>query len=76
MDRFLKRPASPGTSARDLSPVPKIPKPSARQGDISATFRAPHFSSTMYANGDKMLCRICNVAVDHHRTVCCQAKSR
>ena len=67
MDRFLKRPASPSTSARALSPVPKKPKPSARQGDISAAFRAQQFSSTMYASGDKMLCRIRNVAVDHHR---------
>ena len=67
MDRFLKRPTSPCISARDLSPVPKRCKPSAWQGDISAVFRAQQFSSIMYAGGDKMLCRICNVAVDHHR---------
>ncbi len=66
MDRFLKRPASPGTSARDLLPVPKRPKPSARQGDIFTAFRAQQFSSTRYAGGDKMLGRICDVAVGHH----------
>ena len=69
MDRLLKLPASPSTSSRDVSPVPKRPRPSARQGDIiiSAAFRAQQFSSTMYASGDNMLCRFYNVAVDHHR---------
>ena len=53
MDRFLKRPAEPNTSSSSSSnalPVAKKPKVSAKQGDISAVFRAKQFGPTFAAH--------------------------
>lgn len=67
MDRFLKRPAPPTLVNDVISPKSKKPNLSAKQGDVSAAFRAQEFSSSTYASGDKLFCRFCNVVIDHHR---------
>ena len=46
-DCFLKRSASPDVSAETVSPASKKPTLSAKQGDVSAAFRAQEFSSSM-----------------------------
>ena len=51
------------TADRVASPAPKKPKLSAKQGDVSTAFRAQEFSSCMYACGDKLFCKFCNVVV-------------
>ena len=63
MDRFLKRPAD-----GEASPSPsKKMKKDAKQGNISAAFRAQEFKTHFYESGGKLFCKTCNVVVDHTR---------
>ncbi len=49
MDRFLKRPALSGSnSSPSSSPLPKKPKVSDKQGNVSGSFRAKEFGSDFY----------------------------
>ena len=68
MDRFLKRPRANELSSPNNCVVPsKKPKPCAKQGDVSAAYRAQEFGSHFYESGGKLFCRPCNVVVDHVR---------
>ena len=63
MDQFLKRPAN-----GDASPSPsKKPKKDAKQGKISAAFRAQEFKTHYYESGGKLFCKACNIVVNHTR---------
>ena len=67
MDRFLKRP-TPAVDTSSVNSNPsKKPKPSAKQGDVSAAFRAQEFGRNFYDSGGKMFCKPCNTVVDHTR---------
>ena len=67
MDRFLKRP-TPAVDTSSVNSNPsKKPKPSAKQGDVSAAFRAQEFGRNFYVSGGKMFCKPCNTVVDHTR---------
>ena len=50
MDRFLKRTEHP---VSPVSPAPKKPKVSSKQGVISASFRAQEFEVYFYESGGK-----------------------
>ena len=66
MDRFLKCPRANELSSPNNCVVPsKKPKPCAKQGDVSAAYRAQEFGSHFYESGGKLFCRPCNVVVDH-----------
>ena len=68
MDRFLKRPRANELSSPNNCVEPsKKPKPCAKQGDVSAAYRAQEFGSHFYESGGKLFCRPCNVVVDHVR---------
>ena len=41
----------------------KIPKPSAKQGDVSAAFRAKEFGRNFYDSGGKMFCKLQNIFI-------------
>ena len=60
MDRFLKPPSS------SPPPSPKLPAVGAKEGCITAAARAIKFGkANFYADGGKLVCKSCNVVVDH-----------
>ena len=71
MDRYLKRPLPTSTDSSPsrcaLSPAPKKPKISDKQGNVAVSFRAKEFGPNFYESGGKLFCRPCNVVIEHHR---------
>ena len=62
----LKRPAS-NEPVSSPSCTCKKPKSCAKQGDVSAAYRAQEFDSNFYESGGKLFCKPCNVVVNHVR---------
>ena len=76
MDRFLKR-LTPAVDTSSVNSNPsKKPKPSAKQGDVSAAFRAQEFGRNFYDSGGKMFCKPCNTVVDHTRKSVAWSRNR
>ena len=59
MDRFLKPPSS------SPPPSPKRPAVEAKQGCITAARAIEFGKANFYADGGKLVCKSCNVVVDH-----------
>ena len=66
MDRFLKKRTATDSDPSSSSPHKKQKIPvSAKQGDISAAWRAQEFGSHFYESGGKLFCKCkpCNTVV-------------
>ena len=68
MDRFLNKRTATDSDPSSSSPHKKRKIPvSAKQGDISAAWRAQEFGSHFYESGGKLFCKPCNTVVDYAR---------
>ena len=67
MDRFVKRSLPDHIRPATTPSLAKKPKPSDKQGILSATLRTQEFGVNFYESGSKLFCRPCNVVVDHSR---------
>ena len=73
MDRFLLKRSHPSLVSSSAErfvtqPPSKRPSPATKQGNLSALVRVAEFGDDkFYANGGKLLCKACNVVIEHTR---------